>query len=53
MVRDILNGIKVEVLFETGMKKAKTIYTKTRVPLRIVQRHVAKLNRGESLERKS
>ena len=53
MVRVIPNDVKVEVLFETGTRKPKTIADKAGIPLRSVRRYVSKLKRGESLERKA
>lgn len=52
MVKYISDAVRVQVLYESGIKRAQTISNKTKIPLRTCQRHVSKLERGEDLERK-
>jgi transposase-like protein len=44
MVRQISNEVKVQVLYETGTKKVKTIAKKTGIPERTVRWYIARLN---------
>ena len=46
MVRDFPTDVIVEVLYETGTKRPKTISRKSGICLRTVQRYVSKLKQG-------
>ena len=46
MVRDFPKDVIVEVLYETGTKRPKTISRKSGICLRTVQRYVSKLKQG-------
>lgn len=52
MTKNISNKIRVQVLFESGFSKAKTIAKRTGIPERTVTHYISKLREGESLDRK-
>lgn len=52
MSLNITDAMRVQVYFESGVRKPKTISDKTGVPYSTTKKHVARLKRGESLGRK-
>ena len=53
MVKAISDALRVQVLWESGIKKPTNIAKRTRIPLRTCYRYASRLLNGENLERKS
>ena len=52
MEEEIDPKIRLKVFYQSGIKKPITLSNMTGIPLRTTKRYVAKLDRGEDLERK-
>ena len=51
MVKDFPKKLKVEVLWEYGIKKPQTIANRTGIPYSTCARLISRLKSGESLEK--
>ena len=52
MAREIYQAVRAEVLWDAGHRTPKSMKRRGNIPERSAERYIAKLRRGESLERK-